>query len=166
MRIRLIEPRDNKRVAEIIRLCLAEYDCAGRMDTAWGDPYLDRFSEVYIHDNDSYWVAENDEGIVVAGVGIGPLTGEVDVCELQKMYCLPECRGLGIAQGLLDEALSFATKYYKVCYLETRDNMDRAKRFYEKNGFVHTCKTYGCTGHGGCDYHYIKNLQGDANGTV
>lgn len=160
MKIRLIEQKDNARVAEIIRQCLTEYGCAGRMDTAWGDPYLDRFSEVYVHDNDSYWVAENDEGIVVAGVGIGPLTNEVNVCELQKMYCLPEYRGLGIAQKLLDEALSFAVKYYDVCYLETRDNMDRAKRFYEKNGFEYTSKTCGCTGHGGCDYHYIKRLKG------
>jgi len=156
MLIRLIEKKDDERVAEIIRKCLTEYDCAGRMDTAWGDPYLDRFSEVYVLENNAYWVAENDEGTVVAGVGIGPLCG--DTCELQKMYCLSEYRGTGISQRLLDEALSFADKYYKKCYLETRDNMDRAKRFYEKNGFVFTPETIGCTGHGGCDYHYIREL--------
>lgn len=160
MKIRLIEQRDNARVAEIIRQCLTEYGCAGRMDTAWGDPYLDRFSEVYVHDNDSYWVAENEDGIVVAGVGIGPLTGVDNVCELQKMYCIPEYRGTGISQKLLDTAISFASKYYRECYLETLDNMDRAKRFYERNGFVHTTGTYGNTGHSGCEYHLIKTLQG------
>lgn len=158
MLIRKIEKKDDARVAFIIRECLTEYGCAGRMDTAWGDPYLDRFSEVYVNDNNCYWVAENDEGLVVAGVGIGPLSGESKTCELQKMYCLPEYRGSGIAQKLLDTALEFAKTLYETCYLETRDNMDRAKRFYEKNGFSYTKETIGCTGHGGCDYHYIMKL--------
>lgn len=155
MQIRRIEKKDDARVAFIIRECLTEYGCAGRMDTAWGDPYLDRFSEVYILDNNAYWVAENDEGVVVAGVGIGPLDDEKNICELQKMYCIKDYRGTGIAGQLLDTALTFARNHYKGCYLETRDNMDRAKRFYEKNGFTHTKETLGCTGHGGCDYHYV-----------
>lgn len=158
MIIRLIEATDNAQIAFVIRECLTEYGCAGMMDTAWGDPYLDRFSEVYVHENDSYWVAENEAGKVVAGVGIGPLSNEPNICELQKMYCLPEYRGTGVAQKLLDEALAFAAQHYRRCYLETRHNMDRAKRFYEKNGFVYTTETLGCTGHGGCDYHYVKDL--------
>ena len=153
--IRKIEKRDDAAVAAIIRQCLIEYGGDHRPDTAWADPYLDRFSEVYINQNNCYWVAETDDGIVVAGVGIGPLTGFDDLCELQKMYCLPEYRGLGIAQALMDKALEFAKPLYKGCYLETLSNMDRAKHFYEKNGFVHTCDTFGNTGHDGCDYHYV-----------
>lgn len=159
MLIRLLEKRDNEAIAALIRECLIEYGCEGCMDTAWGDPYLDRFSEVYIHDNDSYWVAENDAGEIIAGVGIGPLEGEDGICELQKMYCNATYRGSGIAQQLLDNAVSFAVKHYSKCYLETRDNMDRAKRFYEKNGFVYTEETLGATGHGGCNCHYIKELK-------
>ena len=158
MKIRRIEEKDNIRMAEIIRECLTEYDCAGRMDTAWGDKALDYLSKVYVLDKNGYWVAESDDGQVVAGVGIGILEGESDICELQKMYCLKQYRGTGIAQNLLDTALDFAKSYYKKCYLETRDNMERAKSFYERNGFVHTCATFGATGHGGCDYHYIKTL--------
>ena len=74
-------------MAEIIRDCLTEYGCAGRMDTAWGDPYLDHLSEVYVLENNAYFVAENDEGQIVAGVGIGALDDEKGICELQKMYC-------------------------------------------------------------------------------
>ena len=159
MKIRLIEDRDNLRVAQIIRACLTEYGYAGRMDTAWGDPHLERFSEVYVCENNAYWVAENDDGIVVAGVGIGPLEGEDGVCELQKMYCIPEYRGSGVAQSLLDVAVDFAVKHYESCYLETCDNMERAKSFYEKNGFDHTDATIGSTGHGGCNYHYIRTLK-------
>lgn len=155
MKIRKIEKKDDARVAFIIRECLTEYGCAGMMDTAWGDPYLDHFSEVYVLENNCYWVAENDEGTVIAGVGIGPLDSERNICELQKMYCLSEYRGTGIAQQLLDTALSFAKRTYSGCYLETRDNMERAKSFYERNGFTHTLETVGSTGHCGCGYHYI-----------
>lgn len=156
MIIRRIEARDNLRVAEIIRNCLIEYGGDHRPDTAWADPYLERFSEVYTRLDNAYWVAENEDGVVVAGVGIGPLSQ--DICELQKMYCIPEYRGTGIAGELLKEALSFAKQHYKQCYLETLENMDRAKRFYEKFGFVHTDETIGNTGHSGCNYHYIVSL--------
>lgn len=156
--IRRIEQKDDARVAEIIRFCLIEYGGDHRPDTAWADPYLDRFSTVYVREDNAYWVAENDAGVVIAGVGVGPLNGAEGVCELQKMYCLPEYRGQGVAQRLLDEAFSFATNIYEACYLETMDNMDRAKAFYEKNGFVHTEETIGATGHGGCNYHYIKKF--------
>ncbi len=128
------------------------------MDTAWGDPYLDHFSQVYVRTDNAYWVAENEDGIIVAGVGVGPLPGAAGVCELQKMYCLSDYRGTGIAQKLLETALEFAGRHYNQCYLETRHNMDRAKKFYEKNGFSYTAETIGSTGHGGCDYHYIKDL--------
>jgi len=158
MKIRPIEKKDDKIIEGIIRDCLTEYGAAGRMDTAWGDPYLDRFSEIYVNDNDSYWVAENDEGQVVAGVGIGPLAGAEGICEMQKMYCKVEYRGTGIANKLMETALEFARAHYKQCYLETMENMERAKSFYEKYGFVHTCDTIGSTGHCGCDYHYILDL--------
>ncbi len=153
--IRKIEKKDDVAIAAIIRQCLIEYGGDHRPDTAWADPYLDHFSDVYVNHNNCYWVAENDVGVVVAGVGIGPLTGSDDICELQKMYCLPEYRGTGIAQALMDKALSFAKTLYTGCYLETLQNMDRAKRFYEKNGFSHTTDTIGNTGHSGCDYHYV-----------
>ena len=159
MLIRRIEKKDNLVIAEIIRECLTEYGGDHRSDTAWGDPYLERFSEVYVNDNNAYWVAENENGQVIAGVGIGPIDGVDDVCELQKMYCRKQYRGTGIAQKLLDTAFEFAKGQYSRCYLETLDNMNRAKHFYEKNGFYNTKETIGNTGHDGCQSHYIKELK-------
>lgn len=159
MLIRRISEKDNAQVAYIIRSCLTEFGAAGNPHTAWGDPFLDRFSEVYVRENNAYWVAENDSGTVVAGVGIGPMEGSDGICELQKMYCLKEYRGCGISQNLLDIALEFAKLHYKSCYLETLGNMTRAQRFYEKNGFVKTDATIGNTGHDACDFHYIKELR-------
>ncbi len=159
MKIRRIEAKDNARMAAIVRECLTEYGCAGRMDTAWGDPCLDTLSEVYVLPDNAYWVAENDDGLVVAGVGVGELEPENSICELQKMYCVSTYRGTGTAQQLLDTALSFAKEHYQIIYLETRDNMERARAFYERNGFIHTTETYGHTGHGGCGCHYIRSLK-------
>jgi len=155
-KIRKLEEKDNLRIAEIIRACLTEYGYAGRMDTAWGDPELEHFSHVYSADKSAYWVAEDDKGIVVAGVGIGPLPGEMDTCELQKMYCIPEYRGTGIAQDLINLAMKFAMQFYKNCYLETCQEMERAQNFYKKNGFHQITETFGDTGHTGCGSHFIK----------
>ncbi|MGN0374206.1 MAG: hypothetical protein ACI4EN_01800 [Butyrivibrio sp.] len=82
MLIRPIRKEDNLIIASIIRQCLIEYGGDHREDTAWADPYLERFSEVYTLPNNAYWVAENDDGEVVAGVGIGPLDGVEGICEL------------------------------------------------------------------------------------
>lgn len=143
---------------EIIRACLIEYG-GDHEGTAWADPDLGRFSEVYAKDGRCYFVAEDENGNVIGGAGIGELDGADGVCELQKMYCLPEARGTGCAQMLLDAALSFAEKQYTRCYLETLPNMTRAQKFYEKNGFILTSEALVKTDHFACDVRYIKKLK-------
>ena len=155
--VRKIEPRDNASVERVIRACLVEFG-ANHEGTAWADPYLGRFSEVYDRADRCYWVAEDADGRIVGGTGIGPLDGVAGVCELQKMYCLPEARGTGIAQTLLNTAMAFAKTKYTQCYLETFRNMLAAQRFYEKNGFERLDRPLGTTGHFDCDVIYIKKL--------
>lgn len=153
--IREIEQRDNSAVELIIRNCLIEFN-GNREGTAWEDPDLCRFSEIYNTDMAKYWVAETDR--VVGGVGIAPLAGVDGVCELQKMYCVPEFRGTGIAHKLIGTALDHAKKYYDRCYLETFGNMIAAQKFYKKYGFTRIDKPLGNTGHYVCDVFYIKRL--------
>ncbi|GAF13290.1 histone acetyltransferase HPA2 [Bacillus sp. JCM 19045] len=133
MKIRVIEEKDNVQVEQLIRTCLIEFG-ADKEGTAWSDPYLGDFYRVYQAEHACYWVAEED-GLIVAGCGIGPIKEHPDVCELQKMYALQGARGSGIAKNLLDIALTFAQTHYHSCYLETLDNMHAANRFYLKNGF-------------------------------
>lgn len=154
-RIRLIEKKDDKAVEGVIRSCLIEYG-ANHEGTAWADPDLCRFSEIYRTDGNAYWVAEDEEGTVVGGTGIGYLTDEV--CELQKMYLLPSARGTGVASELMRTALDYAKKYYKKCYLETLPNMLAAQRFYEKSGFSRTFEQVVKTAHYACDVRYIIDL--------
>ncbi len=151
--IREIIREDNKKIEQVIRTCLIEFG-ANHEGTAWADPDLCRFSEIYNKKGHKYWVATQN-GEVVAGVGIGALQGEAGVCELQKMYCLKEHRGHGIAGRLMKIALAYAAQHYNAVYLETLPNMHSAQKLYEAFGFVRTAPL-GSTGHFNCDVCYIK----------
>ena len=155
--VREIELRDNAGVESVIRTCLIEFG-ANHEGTAWADPDLGRFSEVYSAPGKKYWVAVDEDGRVIAGAGIGNIDGVPRVCELQKMYCLPEARGTGISHVLMDLALEYAKEHYDECYLETLDNMLAAHRFYEKYGFARIYEPIGKTGHFLCDVLYLKKL--------
>ena len=157
-RIREIEEKDNKQVENVIRTCLIEFG-ANHKGTAWTDSDLGRFSEIYNTEGNKYWVVVDENDIIVGGVGIGELEGIDDVCELQKMYCLPEIRGTGVSHKLMDIALDYARHYYSRCYLETLDNMIAAQKFYEKYGFERMYKPLVKTEHFACDVRYIKVLK-------
>lgn len=154
--IREFQSKDNGNVELIIRNCLIEFN-GNREGTAWEDPDLCRFSEIYNTDDRKYWVAESDK--IIGGVGIAPLVGADGVCELQKMYCIPEVRSTGVSHKLIEVALDHAKKYFDRCYLETFGNMIAAQKFYEKYGFTRIDKPLGNTGHYGCDILYIKDLK-------
>lgn len=153
--IREIQTKDNKQVENVIRTCLIEFG-ANHEGTAWADPDLGRFSEIYNSEGNKYWVIENENGDIVGGTGIGRLTDEI--CELQKMYCLPEIRGTGLSHKLMEIALNYAKQYYKKCYLETLENMIAAQKFYEKHGFIRVYEPVIITEHFACDVRYIRDL--------
>ena len=157
-RIREIEEKDNKEVENVIRTCLIEFG-ANHEGTAWADPNLGRFSEIYNTEGNKYWVAIDENDTVIGGVGIGKLEGIDDVGELQKMYCLPESRGTGISHKLMEIALEYAKKYYSRCYLETLENMVAAQKFYEKHGFKRIYEPLVKTEHFACDVRYVKDLK-------
>ena len=158
--IREIKDQDNAAVEAIIRSCLKEYG-GDREGTAWCDPDLGRFSEIYGEPEMRYWVAEDHAGRILGGAGFGPLPGEEGVCELQKMYTLPEARGTGIAHRLVETVLQHAADHYALCYLETFGNMSRAQSFYRKHGFEQTDQPMGSTGHISCDVFFTKRLRKD-----
>ena len=155
--IRELRPEDDKKIEHVIRTCLIEYG-ADHEGTAWADPHLGEFSTVYTTDGNKYWVVETSYGKIVGGAGIGEVAGCPGICELQKMYCLPEARGTGAAHRLMETALGYARKYYEKCYLETFTNMIPAQKFYKKHGFELTDRRLGETGHFACDVLFIRDL--------
>lgn len=155
--IRRNEAKDDAQIEKLIRTCLLEFG-EPREGTAWFDPMLGKFSQIYDKENTAYWVAVGENDTVLAGVGIGPIPGAPGICELQKMYSYKEVRGTGLAQVMLDIALDFAKGHYEQCYLESFANMFRAHAFYEKNGFKYIDHFVSDTGHHGCEVKMIKPL--------
>lgn len=155
--IRKIEKKDNRDIAKILREILVEHEVP-KVGTAYADPQLDCMFEAYDVPNSVYFVVENN-GKILGGAGIGPLPNEPETCELQKMYFLPEARGLGIGAQMMQQCLDAARHFgYKKCYLETMPNMEAAQKLYKKSGFEYLCKAMGNTGHTSCPVWMIKSL--------
>ena len=157
-RISPLSALDNASIAAVIRRVSAEYGLTADKGYGVADPTLDSMSEVYLPDNCCYWVIEHNHRILGGG-GIAPLSGEEGICELQKMYFLPELRGRGLARKLAVTALRFARHQgYKACYLETTANLTEAIALYESLGFVRIPNAMGNTGHDACEVRMLKTL--------
>ena len=156
MIIRHLEEKDNRAIEKVIRDCLIEFG-GNREGLAWADPSLSRLYDYYNQEGRAYWVIEQ-EGEVVGGCGIAPFAERKDICELQKMYLLPQVRGTGTAAELLDIAIRFAERHYRKCYIETLSNMHAANRFYVKHGFQRLAAPLEGSEHFACDVWYLKSL--------
>lgn len=156
--IRQLTALDNASIAAVVRRVSAEYGLTTDKGYGVADPTLDYMNEVYQPDNSCYWVVEHNHRILGGG-GIAPLPGEQGICELQKMYFLPELRGRGLARKLAVTALNFARRHgYQGCYLETTANLTEAIALYESLGFVRILHAMGNTGHDACEVRMLKAL--------
>ena len=158
MVIRKIEQKDNAAVAEIVRSVMLELG-APKVGTAYADPNLDTMFETYQNPNAVYFVVEQEEKII-GGAGIQRLdNGEETICELQKMYFLPEARGLGAGSKMIALCLQKAKEFgFKKCYLETMPFMIDAQKLYKKSGFYNIDGPMGNTGHSYCSVWMLKDL--------
>jgi len=156
--IRPIEPRDSAVVASIIRTVMPEFGADGP-GFAIHDAEVDDMHAAYTRARSAYFVVERD-GVVVGGGGVAPLeNGDADVCELRKMYFLPEARGIGAGAAMIQRCLDAARSFgFKRCYIETLTGMDAAQALYLKNGFKALCAPMGGTGHFGCDRFFIRDI--------
>ncbi|BBM84594.1 bifunctional helix-turn-helix transcriptional regulator/GNAT family N-acetyltransferase [Candidatus Uabimicrobium amorphum] len=156
--VREITKEDNAAMASIVRRVLAEFEFSGP-GTAADDTELEDMFATYNKPKTAYFIAVKDNR-VIGGGGFAPLKGsKSDICELQKMYLLPEARGLGLGEKLLRQSLEKAKEMgYKKCYLETAFAMNKARNLYKKLGFTELKKSMGDTGHYRCECWYIKEL--------
>ena len=157
-RIRPIEQRDNPVVASIIRQVMTEFGCVGE-NYSISDPEVDAMYEAYPSPRAAFYVIESDAVVIGCG-GLAPLKGaDDDVCELQKMYFLPELRGTGMGARLLRMILDEARDIgYRRCYLETVSDMKQARKLYTDYGFEPLDQPLGNTGHSGCNEQMILQL--------
>ena len=156
--IRPIEARDDAAMAAIIRTVMPEFGATGS-GFAISDPEVDWMQRAYSQPRCAYFVVER-KGRVVGGAGVAPLEGgDPAVCELRKMYFLPEARGLGAGAAMMTTCLEAARGFgFTRCYLETLRGMDAAMKLYERTGFRRIPAPMGATGHGGCNTFYLLDL--------
>ena len=156
--IRPIEPRDNAAVAAIIRTVMPEFGADGP-GFAIHDAEVDDMHASYARTRSAYFVVERDDK-VIGGGGVAALDGgKPDVCELRKMYFLPEARGIGAGASMMQRCLEAARGFdFKRCYLETLTGMDAAQALYRKHGFTPLDAPMGGTGHFSCDRFFIRDL--------
>ena len=133
--IRRITKEDDKAIANIIRTVMPEFGASGQ-GFAIHDNEVDNMFEAYSQPRCAYFVCAI-EGMVVGGAGIAPLAGgDVNTCELKKMYFLPAGRGKGFGKQVLLQCLKTAKEAgFTYCYLETFNTMKDAMNLYEKTGF-------------------------------
>lgn len=156
---RPITPADDAVVAAIIRAVMPAFGADGP-GFAIHDPEVNAMCAAYSVPGSAYFVVEDGHGRVIGGGGIAKLEGGPEgVCELKKMYFLPEARGTGTGEALLRHCLTVARDLgYTTCYLETLTGMDAAQKLYKKVGFQTLCAPMGNTGHHGCDRWFAMEL--------
>ena len=157
-KIREIQVEDNSKIAKAIRDILIEFGVP-KVGTAYADTILDTLFEAYSEDNCIYYVIEKDNEIL-GGAGIKQLENYNNtVCELQKMYFLPNARGIGLGSKMMELCLKKAKEYgFKQCYLETLPYMEGARKLYRNVGFKDLDAPLGDTGHYSCNLWMIKDL--------
>jgi len=150
-RIRSIRESDNPAVARIIRQVMTEFGAVG-CGFSINDAEVDSMYQAYPAPGSAFFVVERRKKVLGCG-GLGPLTGgQPGVCELRKMYFMPELRGTGLGTRLLGVILDAArTAGYTLCYLETLEGMHQARRLYAKQGFEPIDQALGNTGHSSCN---------------
>ena len=156
--IREITLEDNQQIARVIRDVLVEFGVP-KVGTAYADASLDMMTETYLEAKAVYLVIDKN-GKLIGGAGIAPLENfEGNVCELQKMYFLPEARGVGLGKKMMSKCLEKAKEFgFEKCYLETMPYMEDARKLYAKFGFESLDKPMGNTGHYSCNVWMIKEL--------
>ena len=149
--IRPIRSVDNPVVAGIIRQVMTEFGAVG-CGFSISDAEVDAMFEAYPAPSSAFFVVER-EGIVLGCGGVAPLQGgDAGTCELRKMYFLPQLRGTGMGHRLLGIILTAARAAgYSLCYLETLEGMDQARKLYTQHGFAPINHALGNTGHSSCN---------------
>lgn len=162
--IRRIQQEDNDAICQIIKSVGAEF---GAIGDGFGpsDPEVLAMSEYYNESAKSSYFVVIIENKIVGGGGIAAFYNSnqrhhsSDICELRKVFLLPESRGLGIGKALTKHCLEDAkSKGFKQCYLDTLSSMASAIALYQQLGFKHLTQPIEGTIHGGCDVWMLNEL--------
>ena len=156
--IQEINSKHDAKICEIIKKVGEEFGAIGE-GFGPSDPEVNAMSENYMDTTSSQYLVAIVSGNIVGGSGVASFNGSNEICELRKLFLLPDSRGLGLGKKLTEDCLAYArSKGYQKCYLDTLKSMTSAISLYEKLGFKHLNKPLEGTIHNGCDVWMLKEL--------
>lgn len=102
---------------------------------------VEEFAREYFEPGAGVWLA-NDGEAVVGCIALRRLERFEKSGEVKRLYVKPEYRGQHIAELLLAELEMYARGVgYRTLYLDSKDDLTAAIRFYEKHGYE-PCERY------------------------
>ena len=94
---------------------------------------LNSSQEEFLEEGNKLWLAI-EEGEIIATMGILKIDDKNAL--LKRVYAKQEYRGQGISQKMLSQCIEYAIlNLYQYIHLETYQRLERAIKFYQKNGF-------------------------------
>ena len=153
--IRDWQPQDRNFAARVIRDVLQEYGLPWQPEDA--DKDVLEIEKAYWHRGGEFWVIER-ENKIVGTAAYYPITRGDKAVEIRKMYLLPNVRGVGLGQHLLQQLeAKITTQGFREIWIETASVLKEATKLYEKNDYqpatgVETDR---------CDLIYVKRLSVD-----
>ena len=157
-RIQEIKPQYDIKISEIINVVGKEF---GAIGDGFGpsDAEVKAMSQYYKDEDASRYLVACIDNQIVGGGGIASFNNSPEICELRKLFLIPESRGLGIGKKLIEQNLEYAkNKGYKRCYLDTLASMTSAIELYKKLGFQSLDSALEGSIHNGCDVWMLKEL--------
>lgn len=157
--LRPSRPDDDAALATVIRTVMTSYGAVGP-GFSIEDAEVDQMHATYAQPRSLLLVVDDGGGRVIGCGGIAPLAGgDPDICELKKMYFLPEARGRGLGRALMTGLEAAAReRQFRMVYLETLDTMVEAGNLYARMEYTPRDSPMGDTGHCRCTHFYTKTL--------
>jgi ribosomal protein S18 acetylase RimI-like enzyme len=132
-----IERASLERMDEAYAIVREYYEAVGVV--VRDDP--ESFARDYFGDGSGVWLAYDDAS-VVGCIALRPLPKLEQAGEIKRMYVKPEARGQAIAERLLKALEDYAAEAgYRTLYLDTKDDLTTAIRFYQRHGYG-ACERY------------------------
>jgi putative acetyltransferase len=122
---------DETDVYRLVTMVLAPYGLSTNL--AGTDSDLTDIQGAYADRGGIFQILEAD-GEIIGSYGLYYISDTV--CELRKMYLLPQYHGQGHGRSMMDDALVQARKLgFREMILETNSVLEKAQKLYEQYGF-------------------------------
>ncbi|MBM0743363.1 GNAT family N-acetyltransferase [Phormidium sp. CLA17] len=143
---------DRAIAAEVIHSVLVEYGLGWEPNGA--DCDVQEVETYYLQTGGEFWVIEQ-QGKLVGTAAYYPIQRSQNAVEIRKMYVLPESRGQGLGQWLLQQLeAAIAARGFEKIWIETASVLQEAVKLYESSGYEPTTGVETAR----CDRVYVKVL--------